>query len=166
MRAPQSPISLTGVPSLMLVHRFLETRVSIACLLVLCCGVGLACTPATDQSTVVGTYVLSIETDTLHLDAGGRYRRVFGRSGAPRAAAIDTGRWRMSTDGRSVALAALPQRWPAHGRYDPVSGVWHQADTLRRGFVSLRIRAGWRGDVTLEAVPELGWLYRRLVPVQ
>ena len=130
--------------------------------LVLSCVLGAACTPSVERADLIGTYVLSIETDTLHLEASGRYRRVFGRSGAAARAATDTGRWRMSNDGKRIALAALPRRWPDHGRYDSVSGVWHQPDTLVRGFVSLHIRKGWRGDLLLDVVPELGWRYRRI----
>lgn len=123
-----------------------------------------ACAPSPKTADLVGTYVLSIETDTLHLDASGQYRRVFGQVGTPRRFAVDTGRWWVSNNQRLVALSALPQRWPAHGRFDPVSGTWHQPDTLLRGMVSLQIHATWTGAVTLDVIPELGWRYRRVRP--
>lgn len=136
-------------------------RVMSAAIFVLS-AMGSACARAPSATDLVGTYVLSIETDTLHLAASGQYRRVFAQVGAPRTFAIDTGRWRVSNNGRLVALSALPQRWPAHGRYDSVSGTWHQPDTLQRGMVSLQINATWTGAVVLDVVPELGWRYRRV----
>jgi hypothetical protein len=122
----------------------------------------MACAPATEMADLAGTYVLSIETDTLHLDASGRYTRVFGRGGALRRAAVDTGRWRVSNNRRMVSLAGLPRRWPEHGRFDPLSGSWHQPDTTVRGTVALEIGVTWTGVVTLGVKPELGWRYRRL----
>jgi hypothetical protein len=124
----------------------------------------VACTPLPGASELAGTYVLSLETDTLHLDASGRYTRVFGRSGAPQPVAIDTGRWRVSNNGRLVSLAGLPRRWTEHGRFDPKSGTWHQPDTTLRGTLAMQIRVTWTGDVTLDVKPELGWRYIRLQP--
>ena len=122
----------------------------------------MACAPSTEMADLAGTYVLSIEVDTLHLDASGRYTRVHGRTGAMQRAAVDTGRWRVSNNRRMVSLAGLPRRWPEHGRYDPQSGTWHEPDTMVRGTVALEIGVAWSGAVTLGLKPELGWRYRRL----
>lgn len=121
-----------------------------------------ACAPTPERDDVIGSYTMSIATDTLHLDSSGAYRRVFVRGEAPQGVAVDTGRWWLSKDGRHVGLSALPRRWPEHGRYDPVSGAWHQPDTLLRGVLSLRIHANWSGDLSLDVIPELDWRYRRV----
>ncbi len=77
---------------------------------------------------------------------------------------VDSGRWRLSRDRRLVALYQLPQRWPAHGRLDPKTGRWHEADTTVRRTQALVIESTWRGEVTLAVKPEIGWRYRRLLP--
>lgn len=122
----------------------------------------LGCGRDVDPEEIPGTYAFSIAIDTLTLDAAGGYRRVFVRTGPPGGFGVDTGRWWVSTDGRLVALRAFPQRWPAHGRYDSVTGAWHQPDTLRRGVVSLQIRSTWARGLTLDLMPELDWRYRRV----
>jgi hypothetical protein len=116
------------------------------------------------MADLAGTYVLSIAVDTLHLDSVGRYTRVHVQIGTPRLVSIDRGRWRVSNDRRLVALHNLPQRWPEHGRFDPKTGRWHEADTTLRQTVALMIGSTWRGAVTLGVKPELGWRYRRLMP--
>lgn len=113
---------------------------------------------------LAGTYVLSIQTDTLHLDSLGRYTRVYAQMGTPKLVVIDSGRWRLSSNRRLVALDGLPQRWPEHGRFDPKTGRWHEADTAVRRTQSLVIGVTWRGHVTLGVQPEIGWRYRRRFP--
>ncbi|MBM3908314.1 MAG: hypothetical protein FJ363_09615 [Gemmatimonadetes bacterium] len=135
-------------------------RVRATALIGLCALLG-SCAPASTTAELAGTYVLSIRIDTLHLDASGQYRRVSVDIGAGRVA-VDTGRWRLSNDRRLVALAALPHRWPDHGRYDPASGTWHEPDTAVRRMEALTIRSTWTGSTTLDLKPELGWRYRRL----
>lgn len=121
-----------------------------------------ACAPAPQRADLIGSYAMSIATDTLYLDSTGSYRRVFVGAGTPTGFGVDTGRWWLSNNRRLVALSAFPRRWPAHGRYDSVTGAWHQPDTTLRGFVSLQIRSSWTGAVTLDVIPELGWRYRRV----
>lgn len=123
-----------------------------------------ACSAPHEMADVAGTYVLSIQTDTLRLDSTGRYVRTFAQLGLPKRVAVDSGRWRLSRDRRLVALYQLPQRWPEHGRYDPQTGRWHEADTAVRRTQALVIESTWRGEVTLAVKPEIGWRYRRLVP--
>ncbi|MDQ8153834.1 MAG: hypothetical protein P3B98_04145 [Gemmatimonadota bacterium] len=137
-------------------------RRSLAALVVFCTTVS-ACTPASTATALVGTYVLSIGVDTLELRVDGHYRRLITDIGA-RHVAVDTGRWRLANGGRLVALAALPNRWPDHGRFDPISGAWHLPDTMVRRTEALIIGASWRGAVTLGLKPELGWRYRRVAP--
>lgn len=123
-----------------------------------------ACSAPSEMADLAGTYVLSIQTDTLRLDSLGRYTRVFAQLGTPRLEVIDSGRWRLSSSRRLVALEGLPQRWPEHGRFDPKTGRWHEADTTVRRTQSLVIGSTWRGKVTLDVKPEIGWRYRRLSP--
>lgn len=123
-----------------------------------------ACSTATEMADLAGTYVFSIETDTLRLDSTGTYARTYAHLGTPHRVWIDSGRWRLSRNGRLVALYALPQRWPEHGRFDPTTGRWHEADTTVRRTQSLVIESTWRGAITLGAKPEIGWRYRRLTP--
>ena len=123
-----------------------------------------ACSAPSEMADLAGTYVLSIQTDTLHLDSLGRYTRVYAQMGTPKLVAIDSGRWRLSNNKRFVALFGLPQRWPEHGRIDPKTGRWHEADMTVRRTVSLVIGTTWRGEVTLGLKPEIGWRYRRLFP--
>ena len=120
-----------------------------------------ACSAPVDIGELPGTYVFSIKTDTLHLDASGAYRRIFVRNEHDGGVSVDTGRWRLSNDGRYVALAAFPQRWPAHGRFDPQTGRWHEADTTRRGVLALEIQRTWKRELTLLAHSEFGWRYVR-----
>lgn len=120
-----------------------------------------ACTRTSTVTALTGTYVLSIGVDTLILRSDGHYRRVITDIGARRTA-VDTGRWRLANSGRLVALAALPNRWPDHGRFDPISGAWHLPDTTVRRTEALTISTNWRGAVTLGLKPELGWQYQRL----
>jgi hypothetical protein len=108
--------------------------------------------------------VLSIQADTLHLDRTGRYVRTYTQVGTPQRVDVDSGQWRLSNDKRFVALAGLPQRWPEHGRFDPKTGRWHEADTTVRRTQALVIGSTWRGEVTLGVKPEIGWRYRRLFP--
>lgn len=131
---------------------------------VLICGTALACSAPAEIADVAGTYVLSIQTDTLRLDSTGRYARTYAQVGMPKLVVIDSGRWSLSRDRRLVALYALPQRWPEHGRFDPKTGRWHEADTTVRRTQALVIESTWRGAVTLGVKPELGWRYRRLSP--
>lgn len=131
-------------------------------ILLAACALAAACAPAPERADLIGSYAMSIATDTLHLDSSGAYRRVFIRAGTPGGFAVDTGRWWVSNDGRSVGLSALPRRWPEHGRYDSVSGAWHQPDTLLRGVLSLQIQSSWSGDLTLDVIPERDWRYRRV----
>lgn len=133
-------------------------------LLILGCVVAAACSAPPEVADVAGTYVLSIQTDTLRLDSMGRYVRTYAQLGLPKRVAVDSGRWRLSRDRRLVALYQLPQRWPEHGRYDPQTGRWHEADTAVRRTQSLVIESTWRGRLTLGVKPEIGWRYRRLVP--
>ena len=123
-----------------------------------------ACSAPSEMADLAGTYVLSIQTDTLRLNSLGRYTRVYARWGTLKHVAVDSGRWRLSRNRRLVALDGLPQRWPEHGRYDPKTGRWHEADTTVRRTQSLVIGSTWRGEVTLDVKPELGWRYRRLLP--
>jgi hypothetical protein len=123
-----------------------------------------ACSAPTDMADIAGTYVLSIQADTLHLDRTGRYVRTYTQVGTPQRVAVDSGQWRLSNDKRFVALAGLPQRWPEHGRFDPKTGRWHEADTTVRRTQALVIGSTWRGEVTLGVKPEIGWRYRRLFP--
>lgn len=132
--------------------------------LILCCVTASACSTPPEMADLAGTYVLSIQTDTLRLDRMGRYVRTYAHLGAPRRVAVDSGRWRLSRDRRLVALHALPQRWPEHGRFDPKTGRWHEADTTVRRTQALVIGSTWRGEVTLGVKPEIGWRYRRLLP--
>lgn len=122
----------------------------------------VACASSRDMTDLAGTYVFAIDVDTLRLDPTGRYTRVYGAHDASQRAAVDTGRWRVSNNGRMVSLAGLPRRWPEHGRFDPVSGRWHVPDTTARGTVALQIGVTWTGAVTLELQPEIGWRYRRV----
>lgn len=123
-----------------------------------------ACSAPPEMADVAGTYVLSIQTDTLRLDSTGRYARTYAHLGVPKRMVVDSGRWRLSRDRRLVALYQLPQRWPAHGRLDPKTGRWHEADTTVRRTQALVIESTWRGEVTLAVKPEIGWRYRRLLP--
>lgn len=123
-----------------------------------------ACSAPSEMADLAGTYVLSIETDTLRLDSLGRYTRVYAQLGTPKLVAIDTGRWSLSRNRRLVALSGLPQRWPEHGRFDPKTGRWHEPNTTVRRTESLVIGATWKGEVTLGVKPEIGWRYRRLFP--
>ena len=68
------------------------------------------CSAPTTMADLAGTYVLSIETDTLRLDSLGRYTRIHAQIGAPRLVSIDSGQWRVSNNKRYVALLGLPQR--------------------------------------------------------
>jgi hypothetical protein len=116
------------------------------------------------MADIAGTYALSIQADTLHLDRTGRYVRTYTQVGTPQRVDVDSGQWRLSNDKRFVALAGLPQRWPEHGRFDPKTGRWHEADTTVRRTQALVIGSTWRGEVTLGVKPEIGWRYRRLFP--
>lgn len=132
--------------------------------MVLGCVTAPACSAPPEMADVAGTYVLSIQTDTLRLDSTGRYARTYAHLGVPRRVAVDSGRWRLSRDRRLVALYELPQRWPEHGRFDPKTGRWHEADTAVRRTQSLVIESTWRGTITLGVKPEIGWRYRRFLP--
>lgn len=134
------------------------------CALLVCSATASACSAPVEMDDLVGTWVLSIQTDTLRLDSTGHYARTYAQLGTPRQVAIDSGRWRLSNDQRMVALHTLPQRWPEHGRFDPKTGRWHEADTTIRRTQSLVIESSWRGRVTLAVMPEIGWRYRRLLP--
>jgi cobalamin biosynthesis Mg chelatase CobN len=123
-----------------------------------------ACSAPSEMADLAGTYVLSIQTDTLRLDSTGRYARTYAQLGTPKRVTVDSGRWGLSRDRRLVALYALPQRWPEHGRFDPKTGRWHEADTTVRRTQALVIGSTWRGEVTLGVQPEIGWRYRRLFP--
>lgn len=135
-----------------------STRRLVACAAAL---LSPGCSAPVEVAELPGTYVFSIKADTLHLDASGQYRRICVRNELDGGVSVDTGRWRLSNDGRYVALAGLPQRWPAHGRFDPQTGRWHEADTLRRGVLALEIRQTWKRELTLEAQREFGWRYVR-----
>lgn len=119
-----------------------------------------ACSAPRDVAGLSGTYVMTIGTDTLHLDSSGRYARVFVLNG-PQGVRVDTGRWTIAQKGRLVALRSLPQRWPQHGNYDPVGG-WHAPDTTIKQTVSLVIGRTWSGRTALDVRPEIGWRYLRL----
>lgn len=85
-----------------------------------------------EMADVAGTYVLSIQTDTLRLDSMGRYARTYAQMGPPKRVAVDSGRWRLSRNRRLVAVYELPQRWPERGRLDAKTRRWHEADTAVR----------------------------------
>ena len=137
-------------------------RIAGSILLALCVLASGACAPSRDATSLAGTYAFSFGFDTLYLEPSGRFRRVFRSAAAAGGFSVDTGRWVVSRNRRLVGLSALPQRWPAHGRFDSLSGRWHEPDTLLRGAVSLQIRATWTGALTLDYKPEIDWRYRRV----
>ena len=106
-----------------------------------------------------GTYVMTLGIDTLQLTADGRYKRTYVLLTSPKVVSVDTGRWLLTNQGRHVTLRNLTQRWPEHGRYDSVTGRWHEADTTVRRTVGLPIDRTWRGKTTLGIRPEIGWRY-------
>jgi hypothetical protein len=113
---------------------------------------------------LAGTYVMHVDynTDTLRLDASGRYSRVYVQ-GSSSDVAADTGRWSLSRNRRLVMIHGLRRRWPEHGRFDPAQG-WHGADTSVVQTIGLTIGTTWRGKPELGVRPEIGWRYRRVDP--
>ena len=135
-------------------------RIAIACAAVL---VVAGCSTPRDIAGLSGSYVMTIGTDTLHMDGTGLYRRVMVFNASPAVVLVDSGRWMLAQQGRLVALRDLPQRWPQHGNYDPKQG-WHAGDSTIRQTVSLVVGSTWTGRTELGVRPEIGWRYLRIQP--
>lgn len=121
-----------------------------------------ACSAPPDMAGLAGSYVMSIDIDTLRLGADGTYRRTHVVLSRPPRIRVDSGKWTVMLDGRLVALRDLRSRWPEHGRYDPKDGSWHSPDTSVVRTVSLTVERTWTGKLELGVRPEIGWKYVRL----
>jgi len=119
------------------------------------------CSIPTDMEQLAGTYVMSVGTDTLRLEASGRYTRVRRAPPSTGPVAIDSGRWTISERARLVGLHEFVRTWSEHGRFDPQQG-WHAPDTSARRTIGLAIGRTWSGRVALGVQRELGWRYLRV----
>jgi len=116
--------------------------------------------PITDRE-IPGTYVMNLgrAADTLFVDPGGTYRRVYRAPDQP--VTIDSGSWTITEyhGDHVVAFTNFWQRWRAET--EGAGTARHRAPIAADDWRSKPERSLW-GKLQLPVEPDLQWMYVRV----
>ena len=132
-----------------------KLALSIASCLTIACGA-----LPIDHRGIPGTYVMNLgrAADTLIINAGGTYRRIYAIPNQP--VTIDSGTWviTMYHGDEVVAFSDFWQRWRAET--EGTGSARHRAPMIADVWRAVPERSLW-GRLQLPVEPELQWMYVR-----
>jgi hypothetical protein len=114
-----------------------------------------------DTREIPGTYVMNLgrAADTLIVEAGGKYRRIYAFPGRP--VIIDSGTWAITSyhGDEVVVFTNFWQRWRAET--EGSGSARHRAPITLNDWRPVPERSLW-GRLQLPVEPDLQWTYERV----